>query len=207
MHEDLRSGLIGVSPGDQGVLWLRNRAMALALAATMPCGSLRFQSIRSRLAPFIALGEHLSSVPLLSTLPSVVPVSTLSRPWPSSVVYVGHGPIGSDLNASPWGSPFLDAHCGTCSQHDYRSYAMRRADREWWLAPLVNKTLVCHCSASENCHAHTLACIIVETFRHAPSHPPTPVDDFGPDDAAAGIIPHDNMVPADISKSFLGNDG
>ena len=35
--------------------------------------------------------------------PSLACVESTPRPWPLDAVYVGHGPIGSGLNPSPWG--------------------------------------------------------------------------------------------------------
>ena len=42
-------------------------------------------------------------------------------------------------------------------------YARRRADLREWLAPLVNKRLLCH--GCDVCHAHDLADLIKEEFK------------------------------------------
>ena len=144
-------------------MWVTNAPMARALAATMPSGDRIVVCLRRRLQTLLR-DERCGDPPAFSMASSVSRVESMERPWPSDAVYVGHGPAESGLNASPWGSPFISSSSSECARSElFVNYARSRADLCEWLAPLLNKRLLCHCSGQ--CHAHDLAALIEETFK------------------------------------------
>ena len=78
--------------------------MARAFAATMPSGDDVVVELRMELAVMISIPDTLPVVPALWET-SVYDAASLQRPWPLHYIYVGHGPVGSGFNPSPWGSP------------------------------------------------------------------------------------------------------
>ena len=147
-----------------GPLWLSNRPLALALAASFPSGDAHVVRLRTRIGELAGGFSGGWSSIVASVPPLVFSVLSVPRPWPADAVYVGHGPSGSGFAASPWGSPFADSTAAFCSSdHRFEQYAVSRADRIGWLAPLCNKRLLCHCGSGK-CHAHVLANILAATF-------------------------------------------
>ena len=88
-----------------GPLWESNSRMALALAASMPVGDPEIVELRLVIDEFLNGDAPAVVMPAAWTTP-LYNAATLARPWPANYIYVGHGPIGSGLNPSPWGSPF-----------------------------------------------------------------------------------------------------
>ena len=116
--------------------------MGLALAATMPSGVPRVAKARDELVSCLPPWQPKSV--LGSTI--AVAFSDVSRPWGSDFVYVGHGPnfCSPRMLASPWGNPFLSAEDAICRTDRFEEYLWSRADLQFFLAPLVGKTITCH---------------------------------------------------------------
>ena len=129
-----------------GPLWESNSRMALALAASMPVGDPEIVELRLVIDEFLNGDAPAVVMPAAWTTP-LYNAATLARPWPANYIYVGHGPIGSGFNSSPWGSPFAVSLLSAGCPYDSRfiPYARNRADIVYWLRPLVGKCLVCHC--------------------------------------------------------------
>ena len=161
IHERVRSSLLGPAPGNTGSLWDRNHSMALALSASMPTGILAVNALRVRLHNLI--GRRAFPGIRRNVHTTVVNFDTFNRPWPSNYMYVGHGPLGSAQNASPWGCPYMASSSFSCtSTSSFMDYGRNRADLYQWLLPLVNKNLICHCNT--RCHAHDLLVLLDSLF-------------------------------------------
>ena len=139
--------LIGVdAPLSPSSLWVRNRSMGLALAASMPCGRARVVEARSAICELLPLSSK-----LVSGTARVLDFSKAVRPWHGDMIYVGHAPstFASSVLASPWGNPFCDSTDDVCSPGQFYSYLWDRCDLLWLLAPLVGKTIICHTGGSD----------------------------------------------------------
>ena len=146
-----------------GPLWSNNPPMARTLAASMPSGAPLVVSLRRSLRDIIGYEDPEPGV--IAVELSIIGIAVVERPWPLDAVYVGHGPIGSGLNPSPWGSPYAVGNsCGRSAL--FVNYVRQRADARLWLLPLLNKRLVCHCE--NECHAHDLKQVIQELFGKKP---------------------------------------
>ena len=128
----------------------------------MPSGCSIIASLRDELGTIMSGPRSFPTVPLGWCTPAVH-FDSMTRTWPPSFIYVGHGPRGSEVNPSPWGSPFGTSSCSFECPHDDRfvGYALDRADVLHWLSTLVGKTLICHC---KNGHASIIASLIDKLF-------------------------------------------
>ena len=138
-HATLRESLLG-SPGIMdGPLWASNGAMACVLAATIPSGCSNIVRLRDELGSIVTEPCQPPKLPV-GWRTQVVHFSSIVRPWPSNYVYVGHGPCSSEVNPSPWGSPYRTSSSFDCPYDDrFILYAQDRADIHHWLSSLVGK--------------------------------------------------------------------
>ena len=133
----MRDALLGSPALMDGDLWVVNIRLARVLAATIPSGNSVVVRLRLALTTLINAPCTFPVLPVSWVTP-IIDISSISRPWPVSYIYVGHGPHGSELNPSPWGSPFSNPSTGDCgSGTSFSAYANDRADIQSWLRPLV----------------------------------------------------------------------
>ena len=129
----------------------------------MPSGAPLVVNLRRNLRSII--GYEVPEPGVIAVELCIINIDVVERPWPLDAIYVGHGPLGSGLNPSPWGSPFAIGN--TCERSTaFIGYARQRADARLWLLPLLNKRLLCHCE--NECHAHDLEQVIQDVFGEKP---------------------------------------
>ena len=77
------------------------RPLAGTLAASIPSGRARIVNLCLELCDLVGSGST-SETTSATLASSVSSVESLERPWPLDAIYVGHGPLGSGPNPSPW---------------------------------------------------------------------------------------------------------
>ena len=108
IHDSLRCSLLGAEDVMNGPIWSTNPPMARTLAASMPSGAPQLVNLRRSLRMIIGYEEP--EPVMLSMDFCIMDIRVVERPWPLDAIYVGHGPPGSGLNPSPWGSPFVNSN-------------------------------------------------------------------------------------------------
>ena len=178
-----------------GPLWASNVAMARVLAATILSGCSNIARLRDELGSILTEPSRPPKLPM-GWCTQVVQFNTIVRPWPSNYVYVGHGPYSSEVNPSPWGSPFSTSSSLDCPHDDrFIAYAQDRADIHHWLSSLVGKTLVCHC---KNGHASIIASLVDKLFS-----PPCVSESTPQSQPASGL--YESGAPMLDDSNFCGN--
>ena len=120
--------------------WEGNPVIALTLWLTMPSQSshigalLNFLSINVGLTPpTFACNPNLS----------VLPVSSMSKPFPASYLYVGAGCLALDLKPSPWLNPFGGYAFSSMANEYFRQFCQLRPDKKKILLAVACGKRVC----------------------------------------------------------------
>ena len=180
--------------------------MALALAATMPSGDPIIVRIRDALYNALPRQDCIGK-PVVGSA-SVASFDSSAHPWRGDMVYVGHGPIGTNrVLASPWGNPCLRDIDTVCNCEGFEDYLWSRCDIREMLAPLVGKTLVCHTNEDARCHAHILCEVISILFGPMVEESFTDYDTSKVRDAGLAtslvVLPSDSVCVSGWSDLFL----